>query len=113
MGRWPSRKGHSKSRTASVSSSVRPSAASRVARVSQSVSIGSEITDSEKEPILRAYLKRWKWEVGQFFGGVDAESPSADVRRIAPGPPDLPRRSAAARAARFDGGFVIVATRQR
>jgi deazaflavin-dependent oxidoreductase (nitroreductase family) len=49
--------------------------------------IGSEIADSEKEPILRAYLKRWKWEVGQFFGGVDAESPSEDVRRIAPDHP--------------------------
>jgi hypothetical protein len=49
--------------------------------------IGSEIADSEKEPILRAYLKRWKWEVGQFFSGVDAESPSDDVRRIAPDHP--------------------------
>jgi deazaflavin-dependent oxidoreductase (nitroreductase family) len=49
--------------------------------------IGVEIADSEKEPILRAYLKRWKWEVGQFFGGVDADSSSEDVRRIAPDHP--------------------------
>jgi deazaflavin-dependent oxidoreductase (nitroreductase family) len=47
----------------------------------------SEIPDSEKEPILRAYLQRWKWEVGQFFEGVDARASSEDVRRIAPNHP--------------------------
>src|SRR5262245_45089920 len=26
--------------------------------------VGVELTDAEKEPILRAYLKRWTWEVG-------------------------------------------------
>jgi deazaflavin-dependent oxidoreductase (nitroreductase family) len=64
--------------------------------------IGSEIADVEKEPILRAYLKRWKWEVGQFFSGVDAESPSDDVRRIAPDHPifrvEPPRGSAGSTA---------------
>jgi deazaflavin-dependent oxidoreductase (nitroreductase family) len=49
--------------------------------------VAVEIADSEKEPILRAYLKRWKWEVGQFFSGVDANSSSEDVRRIAPDHP--------------------------
>jgi deazaflavin-dependent oxidoreductase (nitroreductase family) len=49
--------------------------------------VGSEIADSEKEPILRAYLKRWKWEVGVFFGGVDGDSPTEELRRIAPGHP--------------------------
>jgi deazaflavin-dependent oxidoreductase (nitroreductase family) len=49
--------------------------------------IGVEIADGDKEPILRAYLKRWKWEVGQFFGGVDADSPNEEVRRIAPDHP--------------------------
>jgi hypothetical protein len=58
------------------------------------------------EPILRAYLKRWKWEVGQFFSGVDAESPSEDVRRI-PGPPDLPRRDAA-RERRLDRRTFVI-----
>ena len=47
----------------------------------------TEVPDEEKEPILRAYLERWKWEVGQFFGGVGADSPSEDVRRIAPDHP--------------------------
>jgi deazaflavin-dependent oxidoreductase (nitroreductase family) len=49
--------------------------------------VGSELADDEKEPVLRAYLRRWKWEVGQFFGGVDADSPSDELRRIAPDHP--------------------------
>jgi deazaflavin-dependent oxidoreductase (nitroreductase family) len=47
----------------------------------------SEVPDAEKEPILRAYLQRWKWEVGVFFSGVDATAPSTDLRRIAPDHP--------------------------
>jgi deazaflavin-dependent oxidoreductase (nitroreductase family) len=47
----------------------------------------AEVADGDKEPILRAYLRRWKWEVGQFFGGVDPDAPSADVARIAPDHP--------------------------
>lgn len=43
----------------------------------------TEIDDTEKEPILRAYLRRWKWEVGQFFGGVAADSSAAELQRIA------------------------------
>ncbi|HEX7084551.1 MAG TPA: nitroreductase family deazaflavin-dependent oxidoreductase [Gaiellaceae bacterium] len=43
-----------------------------------------ELTDAEKEPILRAYLRRWKWEVGQFFDGVGADSPAEELARIAP-----------------------------
>ena len=48
--------------------------------------VAFEIADADKEPILRAYLKRWKWEVGVFFGGVEASSPS-DFHRIAPDHP--------------------------
>jgi deazaflavin-dependent oxidoreductase (nitroreductase family) len=44
----------------------------------------SELGDNDKEPILRAYLKRWKWEVGTFFSGADAGSPSEKLREIAP-----------------------------
>lgn len=43
-----------------------------------------EIEDAEKIPILRAYLKRWKMEVGIFFSGVSADSPEEAVLRIAP-----------------------------
>jgi deazaflavin-dependent oxidoreductase (nitroreductase family) len=34
-----------------------------------------ELGDTDKPEILRAYLRRWKWEVGQFFEGVDANAP--------------------------------------
>ena len=43
----------------------------------------AELPDAEKVPLLRAYLKKWSWEVGQFFGGVGADSPEEDLRRIA------------------------------
>jgi hypothetical protein len=46
-----------------------------------------EIPDDEKVPILRDYLKRWKFEVGMFFGGVSAESSDEELRRIAPDHP--------------------------
>ena len=38
-------------------------------------------------PILRAYLKRWKAEVGVFFGGVGADSSEEELRRISPDHP--------------------------
>jgi deazaflavin-dependent oxidoreductase (nitroreductase family) len=46
-----------------------------------------EIPDEEKVSILRNYLKRWKFEVGMFFGGVSADSPESELRRIAPDHP--------------------------
>jgi deazaflavin-dependent oxidoreductase (nitroreductase family) len=48
---------------------------------------GRELTDDEKVPVLRAYLKRWKAEVGVFFGGVSAKSSADELRRIAPDHP--------------------------
>ena len=47
----------------------------------------TELPDQEKPPILRAYLRRWKAEVGVFFGGVGANSPEEDLRRISPDHP--------------------------
>ena len=44
----------------------------------------AEVPDDEKLPILRAYLKKWAWEVGAFFQGVGADAPDEDLRRIAP-----------------------------
>ena len=49
--------------------------------------VATEVADADKEPILRSYLRRWKWEVGQFFGGVDAASSSEELTRIAPDHP--------------------------
>lgn len=46
-----------------------------------------EVPDGEKPEILRAYLKRWKMEVGAFFDGVSADSPAAELTRIAPDHP--------------------------
>ncbi len=46
-----------------------------------------ELADEDKADVLRAYLKRWKMEVGVFFDGVNAESPDAEVARIAPNHP--------------------------
>jgi deazaflavin-dependent oxidoreductase (nitroreductase family) len=46
-----------------------------------------EVPDAEKEPILREYLRRWKWEVGQFFDGVGPDSPADGLARIAPDHP--------------------------
>ncbi|MEU4929196.1 nitroreductase family deazaflavin-dependent oxidoreductase [Streptomyces yokosukanensis] len=47
----------------------------------------TEVADDDKVPLLRAYLKRWKAEVGVFFDGVGPESPDQDLRRIAPDHP--------------------------
>jgi hypothetical protein len=44
----------------------------------------TEVADDDKPPILRAYLRRWKWEVGAFFEGIGGESPEDEIRRIAP-----------------------------
>jgi deazaflavin-dependent oxidoreductase (nitroreductase family) len=46
-----------------------------------------ELPDEEKPALLRAYLKRWKWEVGQFFGGVGPDASEEELRRIAPDHP--------------------------
>jgi deazaflavin-dependent oxidoreductase (nitroreductase family) len=46
-----------------------------------------ELGDAEKPPLLRAYLKKWKWEVGQFFGGVGPDAPEEELLRIAPDHP--------------------------
>jgi deazaflavin-dependent oxidoreductase (nitroreductase family) len=43
----------------------------------------AEIADEQKVPILRAYLKRWKAEVGVFFDGVGPDSPEDELRRVA------------------------------
>jgi deazaflavin-dependent oxidoreductase (nitroreductase family) len=44
----------------------------------------TEVPDDEKVLLLRAYLKKWAWEVGAFFQGVGADAPDEDLREIAP-----------------------------
>ncbi len=43
-----------------------------------------EVADADKPEILRAYLRRWKWEVGQFFDGVGPDSTAAELLAAAP-----------------------------
>ena len=45
---------------------------------------GRELPDEEKVPVLRAYLKRWKFEVGAFFDGVGPDSTDAQLLAVAP-----------------------------
>lgn len=47
----------------------------------------TELPDDDKPPVLRAYLRRWKVEVGAFFEGVGPESSDEELRRIAPDHP--------------------------
>ena len=47
----------------------------------------TELPDDAKPPLLRAYLKRWKFEVGVFFEGVGPDSSDEELRRIAPDHP--------------------------
>jgi deazaflavin-dependent oxidoreductase (nitroreductase family) len=44
----------------------------------------TEVGDDDKVAVLRAYLKRWKAEVGVFFDGVGPDSSDDELRRIAP-----------------------------
>ena len=46
--------------------------------------VGTELADAEKVPVLRAYLKRWKSEVGMFFEGVGPDSSDAEMEAVAP-----------------------------
>jgi deazaflavin-dependent oxidoreductase (nitroreductase family) len=45
--------------------------------------VATELPDTDKVDVLRAYLRRWKAEVGVFFDGIDANSSDADIQAIA------------------------------
>src|ERR1700733_3811464 len=47
----------------------------------------TELPDEQKPEVLRAYLKRWKFEVGMFFEGVGPDAPTSQLLEIAPGYP--------------------------
>lgn len=46
-----------------------------------------ELDDALKEPVLRAYLRRFGWEVGRFFDGVGARSSADALHAVAPDHP--------------------------
>jgi deazaflavin-dependent oxidoreductase (nitroreductase family) len=58
----------------------------RVGRRTQGFS-AVELSDDEKPPLLRAYLKKWKFEVGVFFAGVGPDSSDEELRAVAPDHP--------------------------
>jgi hypothetical protein len=47
----------------------------------------AELGDDAKPEVLRAYLRRWKMEVGVFFDGVGPDASEEKLRQIAPGYP--------------------------
>lgn len=51
------------------------------------VFVAEEVADDDKTEILRGYLRRWKAEVGVFFGGVGPDSCDEALRAIAPDHP--------------------------
>lgn len=65
---------------------VASSATLRVGRRVETITV-DEVADEHKVPVLRAYLERWGWEVGQFFEGVDRHATDHDLEAIAPGFP--------------------------
>lgn len=46
-----------------------------------------ELADTDKPEILRAYLRKWKMEVGVFFDGIGPDATDAQLLGIAPGYP--------------------------
>lgn len=47
----------------------------------------TELADADKPAVLRAYLRRWKFEVGVFFDGVGPDASDDELLRIASGYP--------------------------
>jgi len=65
---------------------VTPAAELRIGRRTEPFR-AEELADEDKVPALREYVRRWGWEVGTFFEGIDKNSTDADLARIAPGFP--------------------------
>jgi deazaflavin-dependent oxidoreductase (nitroreductase family) len=43
-----------------------------------------ELADGDKPPVVRAYLKRWKAEVGVFFDGIGPDSSEQEMQAAVP-----------------------------
>jgi len=46
-----------------------------------------EVPVDGRVPLLRAYLEKWKWEVGAFFDGVGPDASAGELLRISPDHP--------------------------
>jgi deazaflavin-dependent oxidoreductase (nitroreductase family) len=62
---------------------VNPDAELRLGRRSESFR-AEELPDGEKTPVLREYVRRWGWEVGQFFEGIGKNPSDEELAAIAP-----------------------------
>ena len=58
----------------------------RVGRRAEDVVL-REVPVDERVPALRAYLKRWGWEVGKFLPGLTKNATDDELRAAAPGVP--------------------------
>ncbi|NUS44299.1 MAG: nitroreductase family deazaflavin-dependent oxidoreductase [Mycobacteriaceae bacterium] len=58
----------------------------RLGRKTESFTV-TEIANADKLPTLREYLRKWGWEVGQFFPGLPKNPSDAELAEIAPGVP--------------------------
>jgi deazaflavin-dependent oxidoreductase (nitroreductase family) len=58
----------------------------RVGRRTERFTAG-ELPDADKPAVLRAYLRKWKFEVGMFFQGVGPDAPDSKLAEIAPDHP--------------------------
>lgn len=47
----------------------------------------TEFADDAKIPVIRAYLDKWGWEVGQFFEDLKKDSSDEEIAAVAPGFP--------------------------
>ena len=47
----------------------------------------TELDDTAKVPVIRAYLERWAWEVGKFFDGLTTDATDDEILAVAPGFP--------------------------
>jgi deazaflavin-dependent oxidoreductase (nitroreductase family) len=43
----------------------------------------NEVPEADRVPILRSYLRRWKFETGMFFDGVTPDSTDAEFAAVA------------------------------
>ncbi len=59
----------------------------RVGRRTRAFSAVEIPDDEQKAQIVRAYLKRWGWEVDQYFQGVTAKSTDAELLAACPDHP--------------------------
>lgn len=44
--------------------------------------VATEVNGDDAVPVLRAYLRRWKMEVGAFFGGVGPDATDAELAAV-------------------------------